>query len=167
MLRFVTFLQMLLLAVVQGVTEFLPISSSGHLILLPVFTGNADQGPMIDIAVHVGSLLAIIAYFFKDVVTLGRGGFASIGIGNAPAERRLFWWIVIGTIPAVLVGLFLKTGGYLDGFRSTTLVGINLIVYGVLLGIAYRVGQQFKSFEDMTLKDGLIVGIAQAMALIP
>lgn len=162
-----TFLQMLLLAIVQGVTEFLPISSSGHLILLPVFTGYADQGPMIDIAVHVGSLLAIIAYFFKDVVTLGRGGFASIGIGSAPAERRLFWWIVIGTIPAVLVGLFLKTGGYLDGFRSTTLVGINLIVYGVLLGIADRVGQQVKSFEDMTLKDGLIVGIAQAMALIP
>ena len=162
-----TFLQMLLLAVVQGVTEFLPISSSGHLILLPVFTGYADQGPMIDIAVHVGSLLAIITYFFKDVWSLGRGGLASIGIGEAPAERRLFWWIIIGTIPAVIVGLFLKTGGYLDGFRSTTLVGINLIVYGILLGIADRVGKQIKSFEDMTLKDGLIVGIAQALALIP
>ena len=162
-----TFLQMLLLAIVQGVTEFLPISSSGHLILLPVFTGYADQGPMIDIAVHVGSLLAIIAYFFKDVMSLARGGFASVGIGDAPAERRLFWWIVIGTIPAVIVGLFLKTGGYLDGFRSTTLVGINLIVYGILLGVADRIGRQVKSFEDMTLKDGLIVGLAQALALIP
>jgi len=162
-----TFLQMLLLAVVQGVTEFLPISSSGHLILLPVFTGYADQGPMIDIAVHVGSLLAIITYFFKDVVTLGKGGFASIGIGQAPAERRLFWWIIIGTIPAVIVGLFLKTGGYMEGFRSTTLVGINLIVYGILLGIADRVGKQVKSFEDMSLKDGIIVGLAQALALVP
>lgn len=162
-----TFLQMLLLAVVQGVTEFLPISSSGHLILLPVFTGYADQGPMIDIAVHVGSLLAIITYFFKDVVSLAKGGFASIGIGQAPAERRLFWWIIIGTIPAVIVGLFLKTGGYLDGFRSTTLVAVNLIIYGVLLGLADHFGKQIKSFEDMTLKDGIIVGLAQALALIP
>ena len=162
-----TFLQMLLLAIVQGVTEFLPISSSGHLILLPVFTGYADQGPMIDIAVHVGSLLAIMAYFFKDVWSLGRGGLATIGIGQAPAERRLFWFIIAGTIPAVIVGLFLKTGGYLDGFRSTTLVAVNLIVYGVLLGIADRIGSHVKSFEDMTLKDGIIVGLAQALALIP
>ncbi|MEP3225396.1 MAG: undecaprenyl-diphosphate phosphatase [Parasphingorhabdus sp.] len=162
-----TFMQMLLLAIVQGVTEFLPISSSGHLILLPVFTGYADQGPMIDIAVHVGSLLAIITYFFKDVLSLAKGGFATIGLGRADAERRLFWWIIIGTIPAVIVGLFLKTGGYLEGFRSTTLVGINLIIYGLLLGIADRVGQQVKSFEDMSLKDGIIVGLAQALALIP
>ncbi len=162
-----TFIQMLLLAIVQGVTEFLPISSSGHLILLPVFTGYADQGPMIDIAVHVGSLLAIVTYFFKDVWSLGRGGLATIGIGQAPAERRLFWWIIIGTIPAVIFGLFLKTGGYLDGFRSTTLVAVNLIVYGILLGIADRFGRQVKSFEDLTLKDGIIVGLAQAMALIP
>ncbi|ASK89273.1 undecaprenyl-diphosphate phosphatase [Sphingorhabdus sp. SMR4y] len=162
-----TFIQMLLLAIVQGVTEFLPISSSGHLILLPVFTGYADQGPMIDIAVHVGSLLAIITYFFKDVWSLGRGGLATIGIGQAPAEKRLFWWIILGTIPAVIVGLFLKTGGYLDGFRSTTLVAVNLIVYGVLLGIADRFGRQVKSFEQLTLKDGIIVGLAQALALVP
>jgi len=162
-----TFIQMLLLAVVQGVTEFLPISSSGHLILLPVFTGFSDQGPMIDIAVHVGSLLAIITFFFKDVIALGKGGFATIGIGKADTERRLLWWIIIGTIPAVIVGLFLKTGGYLEGFRSTTLVGANLIIYGVLLGIADRVGRQVKTFEEMTLKDGVIVGVAQAFALIP
>ncbi len=162
-----TFIQMLLLAIVQGVTEFLPISSSGHLILLPVFTGYADQGPMIDIAVHVGSLLAIITYFFRDVWSLGKGGLATIGIGQAAAERRLFWWIIIGTIPAVIVGLFLKTGGYLDGFRSTDLVGANLIIYGILLGIADRFGRQVKSFEQLTLKDGIIVGLAQAMALIP
>ncbi|MFN3474992.1 MAG: undecaprenyl-diphosphate phosphatase [Blastomonas sp.] len=161
------FLQMLLIAIVQGVTEFLPISSSGHLILLPVLTGYEDQGPMIDVAVHVGSLLAIITYFFRDVWGLARGGFATVGIGKAPAERRLFWFIILGTIPAVIVGLFLKQGGYMEGFRSTQLVAINLIIYGVLLGIADRLGRSDRSYEDMGLKDAIIVGLAQALALIP
>jgi undecaprenyl-diphosphatase len=179
-----TFLQMLLLAVVQGVTEFLPISSSGHLILLPIFTGYADQGPMIDIAVHVGSLLAIITYFFKDVLSLAKGGFASVGIGQAPAERRLFWWIIVGTIPAVIVGLAIKSGALndlfaslfgleiinddlLESLRLVDLIAVNLIVYGIFLGLADRFGSSVKSFEDMTLKDGIIVGLAQALALIP
>lgn len=162
-----TFLQMLLIAVVQGVTEFLPISSSGHLILIPALTGYADQGPMIDVAVHIGSLLAIIVYFARDVWGLARGGFASIGLGSAPAERRLFWWIVIGTIPAVAFGLFLSAGGYLDNFRMTELVAVNLIVYGLLLGAADRWGKRVKRFEDATLRDAILVGLAQALALIP
>ena len=162
-----SFLQLLLIAVVQGVTEFLPISSSGHLILIPKLTDLPDQGPLIDVAVHVGTLAAIIVYFWRDAWGLARGGFASVGIGTAPAERRLFWYIAAGTVPAVILGLFLKTGGYLEGFRSTTLVAVNLIVYGILLGIADRVGRQEKSFEDLSLKDAVIVGLAQALALIP
>lgn len=162
-----TFLQQLIIAIVQGVTEFLPISSSGHLILIPHFTNFADQGPLIDVAVHVGSLLAIIIYFFRDVRGLAQGGFASIGIGKAPEMRRMFWMIVIGTIPAIAVGLFLKLGGYLDSFRSTDLVAINLIVYGILLGIADRMGKQERSYEDLRFKDAIIVGLAQALALIP
>lgn len=164
---FMSFLQLLIIAIVQGVTEFLPISSSGHLILIPKLMDFPDQGPLIDVAVHVGTLAAIVSYFWRDVWGLARGGFASVGIGTAPAERRLFWYIMAGTVPAVLVGLFLKTGGYLEGFRSTTLVAINLIVYGVLLGIADRFGAQRKSFEELTLKDAVIVGLAQALALIP
>ena len=162
-----TFLQLLLIAVVQGVTEFLPISSSGHLILIPHFTDMPDQGPLIDIAVHIGSFLAILLYFFRESVGLARGGLASVGIGQAPEQRRLFWWIVIGTIPAILFGLFLKQGGWLDSFRSTTLVAVNLIVYGVLLGIADRLGPRRKRYEDMTLADAIVVGLAQALALIP
>lgn len=177
-------LQMLILAIVQGVTEFLPISSSGHLILVPIFTGLEDQGPMIDIAVHIGSLLAIMVYFFKDVSDLARGGFASVGIGKAPEERKLFWWIVLGTIPAVIVGLSLKTGmlnpvvegvfglnipdgDLMASLRFTDLIAVNLIVYGILLGIADRFGGSEKRFEDMTWRDGLIVGLAQALALVP
>lgn len=183
-----TFLQMLIIAIVQGITEFLPISSSGHLILVSVFTGFEDQGPMIDIAVHVGSLLAIIVYFFKDVVGLARGGFATVGIGADDPEtrewRKLAWWIVLGTIPAVIFGFAIKLG-YLNGFvestfgipiveddllasiRFTDLIATNLIVYGILLGLADYFGREDKTFEQMTWRDGLIVGLAQALALIP
>jgi undecaprenyl-diphosphatase len=179
-----TFFQMLLIAVVQGITEFLPISSSGHLILIPYLTDFPDQGPMIDIAVHVGSLLAIIVYFFKDVAGLAKGGFASVGIGHAPEQRRLFWWIVLGTIPAVLFGLAIKLGflndavsatfgiriiedDLLASIRFTDLIATNLILYGILLGLADRFGAEHKTFEQMTWRDGLIVGCAQALALIP
>lgn len=183
-----TFLQLLIIAIVQGITEFLPISSSGHLILIPTFTDFTDQGPLIDVAVHVGSLLAIIVYFFKDVAVLARGGFASIGIGanrpEAPAERRLLWWIVLGTIPAVAFGLAIKLGAFnslaetffnitvvdddlMASIRFTDLIATNLIVYGILLGIADFLGKNEKVFEDMTWRDGLIVGLAQALAIIP
>ncbi|NNE48881.1 MAG: undecaprenyl-diphosphate phosphatase [Altererythrobacter sp.] len=183
-----TLFQQLLIAIVQGITEFLPISSSGHLILIPYLTDLPDQGPLIDVAVHVGSLLAIIVYFFKDVVVLARGGFASVGIGasapNAPAERRLFWWIVIGTIPAVLFGLSIKMGAFnglaenvfgieivdgdlMNSIRFVDLIAVNLIFYGVLLGIADKVGKEVKVFEEMSWRDGLIVGLAQALAIIP
>ncbi len=183
-----TFLQLLIIAIVQGITEFLPISSSGHLILIPTFTDFTDQGPLIDVAVHVGSLLAIIVYFFKDVAVLARGGFASIGIGadrpEAPAERRLLWWIVLGTIPAVAFGLAIKLGAFnslaetffnitvvdddlMASIRFTDLIATNLIVYGILLGIADFIGKNEKVFEDMSWRDGLIVGLAQALAIIP
>ncbi|GGC33200.1 undecaprenyl-diphosphatase 1 [Novosphingobium marinum] len=162
-----TFLQQLLIAVVQGITEFLPISSSGHLILIPYVTSWPDQGPLIDVAVHIGSLLAIVIYFWRDAWGLARGGFASVGIGTAPEQRRLFWWVAIGTIPAVAFGLFLKLGGWLESFRITDLVAINLIVYGLLLGAADRFGRQEKRYEDLTLRDAIIVGLAQALALIP
>ncbi len=179
-----TFLQLLLIAVVQGITEFLPISSSGHLILIPHITEFPDQGPLIDVAVHVGSLLAIIVYFLKDVVVLARGGFASIGIGRAPAERLLFWWIVLGTLPAVAFGLAIKLGAFngvaeslfgitiVDGdlmasIRFVDLIAVNLIFYGILLGLADRFGREVKRFEDMSWRDGLLVGLAQALALTP
>ncbi len=178
-----TFLQLLIIAIVQGVTEFLPISSSGHLILIPKIMQMPDQGPLIDVAVHIGSLLAIILYFWREVLGLARGALASVGIGKGrrvaagrvtesgiapePDQRRLFWWIVIGTVPAVLFGLFLKQGDWLSSFRTTTLVAVNLIAYGILLGIADRVGPSRKRYEDMTLKDAIVVGLAQALALIP
>ena len=181
-------LQQLLISIVQGITEFLPISSSGHLILIPYLTDLADQGPLIDVAVHVGSLLAIMVFFSKDVIFLARGGLSNFNIGNKVADyaeaKLLFWWIVIGTIQAVLFGLSIKLGFFnsfventfrieiLDGdlmssIRFLDLIAVNLIIYGLLLGLADWFGKQTKVFEDMTWRDGLIVGIAQALAIIP
>lgn len=161
------FIQLLLIAIVQGITEFLPISSSGHLILIPKLTDLPDQGPLIDVAVHVGSLLAIIIYFWRDALGLVRGGLSNVGLADDPQQKSLFWWIVIGTIPAVLLGGAFYAFDVLDSFRSTTLVGINLIVFGVLLGIADQVGKQEKTYEQLTLRDAVLVGLAQALALIP
>lgn len=158
---------MLVIALVQGISEFLPISSSGHLILIPYFTGWPDQGLGIDVAVHVGTLAAIMVYFWRDVRRLGMGGLALVGIGGAHAEKRLLVLLAIGTIPAVVVGLSFKMLDLTSAFRSATLVGVNLIGYGLLLYAADRWGKQERRFEDMGLKDALLVGLAQSLALIP
>jgi undecaprenyl-diphosphatase len=162
-----TLLQQLLIAIVQGITEFLPISSSGHLILIPYLTDFPDQGPLIDVAVHLGSLLAIVIYFWRDALGLARGGLATVGLGEDPRQRRLFLFVLAGTVPAVAFGLYLKLGGWLESFRVTDLVAVNLIVYGLLLGAADRFGRQEKSYEDLSLRDAVLVGVAQALALIP
>lgn len=162
-----TLLHIFVLALVQGITEFLPISSSGHLILVPQLTGWPDQGLAIDVAVHVGTLAAIMAYFARDVWGLARGGISVTGLISAPAEKRRFLYILVGTIPAGIVGVAFAKLAITDGLRSVELVGTTLILYGVLLYVADRKGAQTRSFEDMTLKDAMIVGAAQALALIP
>jgi undecaprenyl-diphosphatase len=158
--------QILVLAIIQGITEFLPISSSGHLILVPIFTGWADQGLVSDVMVHMGSLLAIVVYFWRDVLELGRGGVALLR-GRMTNEGRLVGLIVIGTLPAVLFGLFLRKSGFLDSIRGAQIVAWNAIVFGLLMLAADWMGRMVKRMEEMTLGPALIIGIAQALALIP
>jgi undecaprenyl-diphosphatase len=158
--------QILVLAIIQGITEFLPISSSGHLILVPIFTGWADQGLVTDVLVHMGSLLAIIVYFWRDVLALCRGGIALLK-GRMTNEGRLVVLIAIGTIPVVLFGLFLRASGLLDSIRGPEIVAWNAIVFGLLMLAADWMGSMAKRMEEMTLGPALIIGIAQALALIP
>jgi undecaprenyl-diphosphatase len=158
--------QIIVLALVQGITEFLPISSSGHLILIPALTGWPDQGQFTDVMVHLGTLGAILVYFWRDVWKL-IGGALLLVRGKVTAEGRLAIYIVLATIPAVAFGIVLKKFGFSDLERSVTVVAWNTLLYGVLMLIADTVGKQTKTIENMTLPSALIIGVAQALALIP
>src|SRR6185295_662563 len=131
--------QILILALIQGITEFLPISSSGHLILAPALFHWADQGVLTDVMTHMGSLLAVLVYFWRDVLAMLRGSIDALR-GRITAEGRLAFYVVIGTIPIILVGGFLKFTGLSDQLRSVTLVAVNAIVFGILMYVADAYG---------------------------
>jgi undecaprenyl-diphosphatase len=161
-------LQALVLAAVQGVTEFLPISSSGHLILVPYFLKWPDQGLAFDIATHVGTLLAILVYFRRDVRDLVVGFFtgqprSADGDYN---PRHLAWMIVLATVPAGIAGLLLKDWVETQA-RSALLVAGTTIVYGLLLGVADRLGRHAKKLGEIGWQAALVIGMAQALAIIP
>jgi undecaprenyl-diphosphatase len=158
--------QIIVIAVVQGVTEFLPISSSGHLILVPYLMHWPDQGQFVDVMVHIGTLLAILIYFWRDVWRLFLGGL-DLFRGKITEEGRLAIYIVLATIPAVVFGLFLKKFGVTDLERNVAVVAWNTIIYGLLMLVADTVGAQERTIGNMTLQSALIIGVAQALALIP
>ncbi len=168
-----TLFQIFILALVQGITEFLPISSSGHLILIPWLTGWADQGLMMDVSVHVGTLAAVLLYFRRDTKGLFFAGLGSMGI--APARRavegtfygKLFWALVIGTIPMVIVGGLMVATGANDLLRSAEVIATTSIVFGLILYWADKKGATEKTLERMAIKPALIIGLAQVLALIP
>jgi undecaprenyl-diphosphatase len=157
--------QLLILAIVQGLTEFLPVSSSGHLVLVAELFGT-DQGQAIDVAVHLGSLLAVVVYFWRDV------GFVLGGLGDffrsrQTDARRIFLLLALASIPLVIVGYILTTSGAEDAMRSTTVIGWMTIIFAVVLWLADRYGAQRLSFRDIGIVDAIVVGLAQCLALIP
>ncbi|MBS0126426.1 undecaprenyl-diphosphate phosphatase [Thetidibacter halocola] len=162
-----TLTYLLMLALVQGVTEFLPISSSGHLILLPSLTGMADQGQALDIAVHLGTLCAVILYFRRDV------GLALAGTGRLLRGRVdtpgafLALCLAIATVPVIIAGLVLKLTGWDDAMRSTAVIGWTMLIFGVVLYWADKTGPETRTASDWSLKHALVMGFWQAVALIP
>jgi undecaprenyl-diphosphatase len=160
-------LQIIVLALIQGITEFLPISSSGHLLLVPALTGWQDQGVLTDVMVHMGSFLAVVVYFWKDCINLTMG-FIDMLRGRANAWGRLALLIVVGTIPAVVVGIFLDKIGFMDMVRQMpVIVAWNAIIFGILLYVCDRFGLSIRRMADMTWTPALIIGVAQAVAIIP
>jgi undecaprenyl-diphosphatase len=158
--------QIIVLAIVQGVTEFLPISSSGHLILIPQLMHWPDQGQLTDVLTHMGTLFAILIYFWRDVWHITRGAL-ELFKGKVTEEGKLAIYIVLATIPAVIFGVVLKKFGYADLERNVAIVAWNTILYGILMLIADMVGPQERTMQNMTLGSALIIGVAQALALIP
>ncbi len=158
-------LQLVVLALVQGLTEFLPVSSSGHLALVPLLSDWPDQGLKIDVAVHVGTLLAVLVYFWRDVgVMLAGAGRLLTGRGGPGA--RMVVHLIIATIPVVIAGLLLKDL-IESGLRNLEVIAWATLGFGLLLGLADRVGMTVRRVEHMTWGDALILGLAQALALIP
>ena len=161
-------LEAIVLGIVQGLTEFLPISSTAHLRIVPAFVGWEDPGAAFTAVTQLGTMTAVLIYFRADLVRIARAWLASL---RAPERRReldarLGWYILLGTIPIGIFGLAFKDQ-IENGARDLYLIGTALIVLGVVLAIADRVGRRERSVEQIETRDGVWVGVAQALALIP
>ncbi len=166
-----TIFEALILGVLQGITEFLPISSSGHLVIGESLLGlEVEALKSFDVVVHLGTFAAIIIYFWKDVVGLFKGLFSYVGfVKKSPDNkeyRSLIGYILIGTVPALFVGLFLEDSiDFL--FRNTLYVGLWMIVVAEVFILAEWASKKFKKEEGLNWKKAIIIGVAQSVALIP
>lgn len=159
-------IHLIVLALVQGVTEFLPISSSAHLILAPAAMGTQDQGPLIDVMAHAGSLLAVLVYFWRDIRDVAVGKFALL-TGKVTPGGRLALLVAVSLPPVIIVAGGLYITGLVDALRSPLVIALSTLVFALPLWLADRYGAQTKTTEDMSFKDAALIGIAQLFALIP
>ena len=159
-------LQATVLALLQGLTEFLPISSSAHLILVPRFLGWPDQGLAFDVAVHLGTLMAVVWYFRRDLIAISGAWFRSVGGGAKTQDSRLGWAVLLATIPVGLAGL-LFSGAIETHLRNPMIIAMATAVFGILLWLADYFGRRQRDEHQLTRNDILVVGLAQALALIP
>lgn len=156
--------QILLLSFIQGVTEFLPVSSSGHLVLVPALCGWKDQGLIMDVAAHMGTLGSVLIYFYKEVISLFKGVFSLLK-RRYNEDTQLLFNLIIATLPVVLLGLFFeKVVG--DSFRSVTLIAWMSIIFGIVLYLSDKYGHLVETVADTNGKRALYFGIAQCVALV-
>ena len=159
-------LHTIVLALVQSATEFLPVSSSAHLILVPRLMDWADQGLLTDVALHVGTLFAVMLYFRKDVLSMIRGGFDILRRSFSTADAKLALNLAVATIPALLFGFFFHD--YIERtLRSEKVIATTAVVFGIILYIADKVGKTSGTTASMGVKEALFVGLAQMLALVP
>ena len=159
-------IQVFFLALIQGFTEYLPVSSSAHLILPSQLLGWPDQGLAFDVAVHLGSLLAVCTYFRKELQLIFTGCLAQVFQGQANEHSRLGWLLIFSTFPVALAGL-LFDDFIENNLRSILVIAITTIVFGLLLGLVDKKGAQKLTIEHMNWRAAMLIGLAQAVALIP
>ena len=162
------FLQAVLLGVLQGLTEFLPISSSAHLRIFPELVGWGDPGAAFTAVIQIGTELAVLIYFRKDIWRIGSAWVQSLYRPELRGvlDSRMGWYIIVGSLPIVILGVLLKDVIEND-FRNLWVIGTTLVVLGLILGIADRVGRTDRGIERMTLRHSVYLGLAQAAALVP
>jgi undecaprenyl-diphosphatase len=156
-----------ILAIVQGITEFLPVSSSGHLILLPKLIGTVDQGLALDVAVHIGTLGAVMLFFRTDVARMVRGAGDILRGRLDTIDARLTLLLALATIPVIIAGFILNVTGLADAMRSIAVIGWTMLGFGLFLYWADQTGPTEKVAGDWNLRDAAIMGLWQAVALIP
>lgn len=154
-----------ILALIQGLTEFLPISSSAHLILVPKLLGWDDQGLSFDVAVHVGTLLAVLWYFRQELRQMGAGWWRSLSGRGLDADGRLAWAVLLATVPACIAALSFDAA--VEQLRSPIVIAWATIGFGLLLGLADWFGPRRRDEQALGWWDALMIGLAQALALIP
>ncbi|MFQ5814683.1 MAG: undecaprenyl-diphosphatase UppP, partial [Anaerolineae bacterium] len=159
--------QALVLGIVQGATEFVPISSSGHLVLVPWLLDWPEPGLVFDTIVHWGTLVAVLAFFWRDLVALARAWARSLVKRNLEqTEARLAWLIIVGTLPAALIG-FLGEDFFESLFKSPGRVAALLLVTGAILALSERLGKRQRSMADLGWLDSILIGLAQGLAIAP
>lgn len=154
------------LALLQGFTEFLPISSSGHLILLPRLLGWADQGLAFDVAVHLGTLAAVVAYLRRELAAMTRDWFLSLAGRPATPDARLAWWVIWGTVPVAVAGFFVA-GDLEARLRDPMVVASTTAGFGLLLWLADARGRRLRDEYSLLWTDVMLIGLVQALALVP
>lgn len=159
-------LQIAVLALLQGLTEFLPVSSSAHLILVPVLTAWDDQGMAFDIAVHVGTLAAVVFYFRRELAAMAHDWGSSLLRRQSTPQSRLAWAVIVGTVPVGLAGLAGKSVIETQ-LRSPLVIAATTLMFGLLLGYAWKRGLRRRDEYAITWPDVLVIGCAQALALVP
>ena len=162
-----TLFNLILLATIQGITEFLPISSSAHLVLLHEAGGSRPNDLVLDVAVHLGWICAVVLYFWSDVLDVGRGGLDLIRGGATAPRSRLAFNLAIATVPAVAVGAVIAAGGWADDLRDIRVIGWTMIVFGILLWWVHRMAPEARSGEAWSLRHAIVMGLWQAVALVP
>lgn len=154
--------QAIIYGIIQGLGEFLPISSTAHLTLAPWIFGWKDPGLTFDVALHMGTLLAVVIFFWRDWIRLIKSGFTNIGSN----EGKLFWFIVIACIPGGIIGMLFESQVETT-FRNPALIGIMLIIMGAILYIADKTSRKDVDIEHIGFKRSFLIGVSQALAIIP
>lgn len=161
-----TLFEIIILAIIQGITEFLPISSSGHLLLPAELLGWEAQGLAFDVAVHVGSLLAVMIYFRRDILQMSVAWLTQGFSKSQSTDSKLAWFVIIATVPSVIIGFLLKDWIEMNA-RTALVIAITTIVFGLLLWFADVKAKQSNSLEGLTIRQAVVIGLAQVLALIP